>query len=142
MPMNTAALMADLVRDEGRVDHAYQDSEGYWTIGVGHLIDKRRGGALPGHIIDLLLDYDAAMAVADLDRNVPWWRDMPEPWQRGLANMAFNLGWPTLSRFKKMLAALEAGDGETAAREAGDSKWAQQVGDRATRIQSLYRETQ
>ena len=28
---------------EGRVPHAYQDHKGFWTIGVGHLIDERRG---------------------------------------------------------------------------------------------------
>lgn len=30
-----------LETDEGRVPHAYQDHLGYWTIGVGHLVDKR-----------------------------------------------------------------------------------------------------
>lgn len=27
------------------VPHAYQDHLGYWTIGVGRLIDKRKGAA-------------------------------------------------------------------------------------------------
>ena len=35
-------LSKQLERDEGRVRHAYQDHLGYWTIGVGRLIDARR----------------------------------------------------------------------------------------------------
>lgn len=37
-------LASLLTSDEGRVPHAYQDHLGYWTIGVGHLIDRRKGG--------------------------------------------------------------------------------------------------
>jgi lysozyme len=54
--------------------------------------------------------------------------------------MALNLGWPRLSAFRNMLAALQAMDYATAAREALDSKWAKQVGARAERIAALYRE--
>ena len=39
--MNRDKIIALLSLHEGRVEHAYQDSLGYWTIGVGHLIDKR-----------------------------------------------------------------------------------------------------
>ena len=60
--------------------------------------------------------------------------------QRALANMAFNLGMPTLQRFSRMLRALEAGEYEAAAREALDSRWARQVGARAERIAELFRE--
>jgi GH24 family phage-related lysozyme (muramidase) len=53
--------------------------------------------------------------------------------ERALINMAFNLGY-RLSGFKKFLAAVNAEDWETAAKEMMDSKWAQQVGDRAVRL--------
>lgn len=35
--------------------HAYQDSLGYWTIGVGFLIDGRKGGRLPDAVRDFVL---------------------------------------------------------------------------------------
>ena len=133
------ALTNELRHDEGFVAHAYQDSEGYWTIGYGRLIDERRGGGLSKAEALLLLESDIMVALSDLDRNTPWWRDLPEPAQRALANMAFNLGWPRLAGFVKMLAALEAGNLETAATEALDSKWARQVGNRSRRIATLYR---
>ena len=53
-----------LIRDEGCVPHAYADSLGYWTIGVGHCIDKRVGCGLPEPFIMQLLDHDIAEAEA------------------------------------------------------------------------------
>lgn len=40
-------IKKQLIRDEGNVPYAYSDSLGYLTIGVGFLIDKRKGGRLP-----------------------------------------------------------------------------------------------
>ncbi len=135
----TSSITADIKRDEGFVGHAYQDSEGYWTIGYGRLIDKRLGGGITDAEAGILLKNDTAESKADLDRALPWWRALSEPSRRGLVNMCFNLGLPRLLTFKKMLAALQAGDGDRAAEEALDSKWAGQVGDRAKRIAALYR---
>jgi lysozyme len=38
--------------DEGRVKCAYRDSMSFWTAGVGHLVDKRKGGKLPAFLLD------------------------------------------------------------------------------------------
>ncbi len=133
------AITADLKRDEGFVGHAYQDSEGYWTIGYGRLIDKRLGGGITDIEAEILLEHDITESKALLDRALPWWRALPEPPQRGLVNMCFNLGLTRLLGFKKMLAALQAGDSDRAADEALDSKWARQVKSRADRIASLFR---
>lgn len=132
-------LIEELSRDEGRIPHAYQDSEGYWTIGVGHLIDRRRGGGLPDRIIDDLLLHDINRAIEDLDRVLPWWRNLHPVRQRALVNMCFNLGWTKLCGFRRMLAALRVDDYEQAATEALDSRWATQVGPRATRIAHMLR---
>jgi lysozyme len=133
--LDLAQLTRDLERDEGRRRKPYRDTTGKLTIGVGRNLDD---AGLSEPEIDALLAADITGALADLDRNAPWWRGLPEPWQRGLANMALNLGWPTLRRFSRMLAALEAGDGAAAAAEALDSKWSAQVGDRASRIALLF----
>lgn len=65
---------------------------------------------------------------------MPWWADLCEDHQRVIANMAFNLGINRLLKFKKFLGALQEHDFETAAVEMMDSKWATQVGPRATRL--------
>jgi lysozyme len=51
--------------------------------------------------------------------------------------MSFNLGYGRLKTFKKMLTALSKGDYEASAKEMLDSKWATQVGNRATALASL-----
>ena len=139
--MDEQKLLQDLERDENFVPHAYQDSESFWTIGIGRLIDKRRGGRITHDEARYLLANDIDSVIADLDRNVPWWVLLPEDVQRGLANMRFNLGWPRLSKFKRMIAALKDRNYHAAAEEALDSKWAGQVGPRAHRIAKLFRES-
>lgn len=59
--------------------------------------------------------------------------------QLALLDMAFNLGY-RLSGFRKMFAALKAGDYKEAAREMLDSKWATQVGSRAQELAEMVRE--
>ena len=134
-------LREDLIRDESFVRHAYQDSRGLWTLGIGRLIDKRKGGGITREEAEYLLDNDLATARSDLDAIAPYWLLLPEDVQRGLLNMAFNLGRKNLSEFKKMFAALEVGDYQMASVEALDSVWAYQVGERANRIAKLFRES-
>ena len=64
---------------------------------------------------------------------------MSDARQWALMNMAFNLGITKLVKFKKMLAALKAGDYNLAAKEALNSKWSKQVGKRSNRISDVFR---
>lgn len=125
-------------RHEGRVPHAYQDSEGYWTIGVGHLIDQRKGGGLPPHIIDYLLRYDLERVLAQA-RQLDVWDDLDEVRRAVIVDMIFNLGMNGFLGFRRMRAAMESGDYEEAAREMLDSKWARQVGRRALTLAGMMR---
>ena len=50
---------------------------------------------------------------------------------------AFNLGPAGLLKFGRTLSAVEQGDYETAAVEMLDSRWAGQVGQRATRLSEM-----
>jgi lysozyme len=126
-------LRAQLSRDEGRVAHAYQDSLGYWTIGVGHLIDQRKGGKLPEHIIDALLDHDITTHADALYRAAPWVRDLPDVYRAVLVNMAFQLGVDGLMQFKRSLGFMKAGDYKAAADAFLQSKAAQQTPNRWAR---------
>jgi lysozyme len=121
--MNLRAL---LEADEGRVRHAYQDSLGYWTIGVGHLIDKRLGGGLPDPIIDALLDYDIAEKTRELVAALPWVATLDEPRKATLISMAFQLGVPKLLKFRTALAHAAVGAWNEAADAFLDSKVARE----------------
>lgn len=135
--MDIEALKTELKRDEGVELKPYTDTVGKLTIGVGRNLDDV---GITISEADFLLGDDIERVTAELNRTVPWWSELPEGPSRALANMCFNMGWPRLSGFKKMLAALERGDYETAAKEALDSQWAGQVGNRAQRIAAQIRE--
>ena len=138
--MNLHKLTADLKRDEGFVPHAYQDHLGFWTIGIGHLIDKRKGGGITERVANFILADDIANVETDLDRSLPWRTSLSEPRQRALANMCFQMGISGLLAFRMALTALEAGDYETAADEFADSLWArEQTPERASRVVELIR---
>lgn len=124
---------------EGRIPHAYQDSLGYWTIGVGHLIDKRKGGKLPEPIIDALLDFDIHEHSQELFKRIPWALSLDEVRRAVLTDMAFNLGVAGLMGFKNTLAAVKDKRWDDAAKEMLNSKWASQVGPRALRLAEMMR---
>lgn len=136
MPEHLASL---LEADEGRVRHAYQDHLGYWTIGVGHLIDKRKGGGLPEHIIDLLLEHDIAEKTAEVERALPWVKDLDEARRAVLIAMAFQMGTNGLLAFKTTLARVRAHNFEGAASGMLQSLWAQQTPARAARMAEQMR---
>ena len=146
--MNETLLRSELILDEGSMPHAYQDHRGYWTIGVGRLIDRRLGGGLSQAEMEYLLQNDINKKCIQLDKYLPWWRTMSEARQRALCNMAFNLGvgpseddkYGKLLAFKNTLAAMERGDYEAAAKGMADSLWAKQVGPRAERLIRMMRE--
>jgi len=125
-------------RHEGRIPYAYQDSLGYWTIGVGHLIDKNKGGGLPAHIIDALLDYDISTHSEELFKELPWVRELDQVRQAVLIDMYFNMR-RALLKFVKTLGHFKAGDWNAAADEMVKSQWAEQVGSRATRLAQMVR---
>lgn len=137
--MNRDKLAAQLKIDEGCVPHAYMDSLGYLTIGVGRLIDKSKGGKLSDDEILYLLNNDINEVEAELDKRLPWWKRMSEARQNVLANMRFNLGMQGLLGFRNTLKAMEEGRYEDAADGMLASKWAKQVGDRAKRLADIMR---
>ena len=136
MKIDIERLYADLKRDEGMKLFPYVDTVGKISIGCGRNLSDN--GISEQEAINMF-NNDISKTVAELDEQIPWWRSMPEPVQRGMANMLFNMGWPRLSKFQMMLAALEDRAWEAAASEALDSTWAKQVGDRAKRISELFR---
>lgn len=122
---------------EGRVKHAYQDSRGFWTIGVGHLIDKRPGGGISDEMIDKLLDDDIKVHTAKLEKALPWTAALDPVRKAVLQDMTFNMGLRGVLEFKNTLAAVKAGDMAGAAQGMLKSKWAQQVGPRAQRLAGM-----
>lgn len=148
--MNELELIKELRRDEGEVLKAYKDTLGYWTIGIGHLIDPSRGANPAPFGVDLrkglpitkgqselLLLQDIKAKADELDKRLPWWRSLTDARQRVLLNMAFNLGVNGLMGFKKTLSMISVGNYQGAADEMLRSTWAKQVKGRANRLATM-----
>jgi|TARA_R100000664_G_C2759926_1_gene150345 lysozyme len=139
--INIDKLREELTFDEGCLYEIYEDHLGYATFGIGHLVldsdaefGKEIGTPVSEERVIECFEQDIENVFNDLDRNISWWRDLSEDLQRVVANMCFNLGINRLLKFKKFLIALENKDWEKSAIEMMDSKWAEQVGDRAVRL--------
>ncbi|MCW3701469.1 glycoside hydrolase family protein [Burkholderia cenocepacia] len=128
-------LKAELTLDEGRRGRIYVDTVGKVSGGIGrNLTDK----GFRDNEIDLMYQNDVTETEAWLDRNLPWWRQLDPVRQRVMMNMAFNMQGRLLT-FVNTLAAMKRGDYAAAADGMLASKWATQVGARATRLANMMR---
>jgi lysozyme len=128
-----AVLQEELQDDEGVRSTMYQDSRGFWTVGVGHNLSIPQSE----FTISALFEDDCNGAEASLDLHWPWWRQLDPVRQRVMLNMMFNMGAAKLAEFVHFLAAMEVGDWPEAAAQMIPSPWATQVGARATRLRDM-----
>lgn len=135
--MNQQALMQELSADEGRKKRIYVDTKGKVTGGVGRNLSDRD---FSDDEIDLMLSNDIKGVCADLDRVLPWWRNISDARQRVLANMCFNMGIDRLLGFHNTLRMIASGMYQQASVEMLNSQWAKDVGDRAKRLSKMMRE--
>lgn len=132
-------LTAQLRRDEGEILSAYQDHLGFWTIGIGRLIDKRKGGGITKAEAAYLLGNDIDRTTAEVQSRLPWFSRLDEARQGVLLNMAFQMGVDGLLGFKNTLAMIERGAYEDAATGMLNSLWARQTPERAARLAQQMR---
>ena len=126
-----------LIKHEGLRLKPYRDTVGKLTIGVGRNLDDMgitRGEAL------YLLGNDINRVRLELIKIVGWFLTLGTVRQTVLIDMVFNLGITRFKRFKKLIRAIEARDWEKAATEMLDSRWARQVGRRATELARMMRD--
>lgn len=129
-------LSQDLKKDEGVRKSAYRDSLGYLTIGVGRLIDPRKGGQLSDEEIELLLQNDIQKCKVDIE-NESWYLSCETDEQRrALLNMRFQLGIGIRS-FHVFLDLCTQKKWAQAAEDLSHTAYAHQVPERCARIQKL-----
>ena len=141
-------LIAQLVTHEGCRLTVYDDAtglplrEGHTvlgnpTIGVGRNLASR---GLSSAEAMLMLTNDIEDWQRGLEHTFPEFKLFDQARQFALIDMRHNLGGDGLRGFTRMVAAIHAGDWQTAAKEALDSRWADQVGDRAITIAKMLRD--
>lgn len=127
-------LENQLRRDEGEKLYAYKDSLGYWTIGIGILIDKDKGGGLLPEESTFIFNNRVKILKSELSKRISFFDKLSETRQAVLLNMAFQMGVNGLLGFKNTLKTIESGDYAKAAKEMLMSKWASQTPQRANRL--------
>lgn len=125
---------SQLKRDEGEVLSAYQDHLGYWTIGVGILIDSRKNGALRPEESEFIFNNRLRLKRAELEQRLPFFKTLDDARQGVLLNMAYQLGTEGLLAFKQTLKSVEQGAYLKASQQMLDSLWARQTPKRAERL--------
>lgn len=141
--MNLKRLKKQLEIDEGKKLTVYLDHLGYPTVGIGHLIKEtdppeirnlRVGDKITEEQCSQLFIADVSIAIADCTIIFDEWDSFPSEVQEILVNMLFNLGRPRFLTFRQMIAAVYQREWKKAAQEMAESKWARQVGNRASRL--------
>ena len=127
-----------LRKHEGVRDKVYLCSAGYETIGVGRNISED-GLGLSADEIDYLLSNDIKRVREELTEEYYWFAGLDEARQDAMIDISFNLGQTRLRGFVKSLEAMAREDFDTAADEFMDSKWSEQVGDRAVEVTEIIR---
>tara|TARA_S200002703_G_C3739168_1_gene227290 strand:+ start:462 stop:920 length:459 start_codon:yes stop_codon:yes gene_type:complete len=136
-----AALCLSLAIHEGIVYYVYNDKLGFKTVGVGHKIvqtdpewDLPAGTPVEEDRVIQLFEEDCSKAIDNARDVIPSFNSLPHGVQAILVEMAFQMGKSGLRGFKKMVAALELRDYETAAAEMLDSRWYQQTPGRCEKL--------
>lgn len=154
MTYDRAKLEAELIRDEGERFTLYRCTAGKRSIGIGRNLDdvgirpaeqRRLGITVASCVTDgitraqsrALLASDIDACEAEADRRFPWWRALDPVRQRVILNMLFNMGGATLATFRNTLAAFQRHDFAAAARGMRASRWHDQVGARAIRLEHM-----
>lgn len=134
MEYDREKLIDLIIYHEGLELKPYRCTAGYLTIGIGRNLDDR---GITEDEARFLCQNDIDIVEQELVGKFPFVVGFNEVRIRVLLDMAFNLGIPRLSAFSNMWAALEEGDFKQAAVEMLDSRWAKQVGRRATKLSQM-----
>lgn len=136
MPEAKQKLKGLLFLHEKYRQFPYTDSTGHLTIGIGrNLVDR----GISTSEAFYLLDDDIFYFNNKLNHYLSFFGTLSENRQIVLIDMCFNLGIQALLGFKEMISALESHDYDRVAQEMLDSKWAEQVGDRAILLAEIMR---
>lgn len=126
-------LRDDITTAEGYKLQAYKDTLGFWTAGVGHLLDQTKDWT--GHIFDIatvnqwLID-DLLTAESAAKTLLEWTALDTDARQNAVVELVFNMGLQHWKQFAHCRMYMTKKDWNNAATELVRSLWARQVGAR------------
>ncbi len=125
-----------LIEEEDKRPFPYRCSSDKLTIGIGRNLDDV---GLSADEIEYLYKNDEQRAIKGASSLVDEFEWLSDDRKIALVNMVFQMGTEGVSRFKKMVAAINAGNFHEAANEMLDSKWAKQTPRRANEMSDIIR---
>ena len=131
-----------LIKNEGMELKIYRCGSQKLTIGAGRNIDPDGGIGLSESEITFLLMNDIQRCRDELEAEYEWFDGLNEARKDVLINMVFNLGATRFRDFQRAIKAISEGKWQTAHDEMLDSRWADQVGDRAKELAEQMRSGQ
>lgn len=143
--MNRDAMLSLLTEDEGNRLKVYDDATGkeikpgsvvvgHPTIGRGRALDTN--GITDAESKHLCLN-DIAQIEREVDRALPWWKDLSEKRQLVVASMAYQMGIAGLLKFRDTLDAMQREEWAKAGDGMLRSLWARQTPARAQRMAKM-----
>ena len=145
--MNKDQLREELAEDEGCKFEIYLDHLGLPTFGIGALIKEHDpeygqpvGTPVSEDRVRKRFNLDIAVTIEDCQVLYDDFDDLPEEAQLVIANMMFNMGRPRLSKFKMMKKACDERDWNEMADQMVNSRWHDQVPNRAKRLVKRIRD--
>jgi GH24 family phage-related lysozyme (muramidase) len=145
--MNKDQLRVELAEDEGCKYEIYLDHLNLPTFGIGHLITEADpeygqpiGTPVDEERVRKAFNLDIAVTLDECHVLYDDFNDLPEEVQLVIANMMFNMGRPRLSKFKMMKKACDERDWNEMADQMVDSRWHDQVPNRAKRLVKRIRD--
>ena len=129
--MNIQRLSDQLIIHEGLELFCYECSASKQTIGVGRNIDPNNGLGITEDAARYLLKNDINRVESELQAAYGWFSELDDVRKEAVVNMVFNLGLTRFNQFKATIKHIENRDYELAGAEALNSRWAEQVGQRA-----------
>lgn len=142
--MNIERLKNQIIESEGLKYKAYKDHLGNWTIGVGHLVklpdeEYLLRGSLKEYEVMQIFTTDLNQAIDDARKFIDQ-HSINDTAFEVVIDMAFNLGYPRLSKFVRFQKALIDNDYILASQEMLDSLWAKQLPNRSQRLAKIMRD--
>lgn len=125
------SLIDRIKTHEGFRSKPYRDTVGKLTVGYGRNLDDVGINMTEA---EFLLENDLDKIIYEVNRAFAFVLSLDDNRKGVIYEMAFNMGINRFSTFKKAIAAIREKDYQRAAKEMLNSRWAEQVGQRAVTL--------
>jgi len=157
MMPNFKALIERIAKNEGYRQDVYKCTAGHDTVGIGFALkDLNISQELAHDIIKWQIEKGLIRISLEHSKNktgelisilhlrwldkLTWYKDLPPMVQTILIEMSFQMGISGVSKFRKMLKAMQEKNWKGASEEMKDSLWYRQTPGRCERLAQIVRE--